>query len=259
MFDNLVIEREGLVAVVTISRPRVLNALDARTLDELGRASQDLTRDAGVAAVVLTGAGDTAFAAGADIAELAAMRPTDAHAHARHGQQVFDLLEHMGKPVIAAVNGFALGGGCELAMACTLRIAADTARFGQPEIGLGLIPGFAGTQRLTRLVGRGAALDMLLTGRQITAGEALRLGLVCRVVPAADLLTAARELAGTLARQPALAMRYIIEAVHFGADAAFDRAQHLEAALFGLTASTADMREGTSAFLEKRAPSFTGE
>jgi enoyl-CoA hydratase len=178
--------------------------------------------------------------------------------YAERGQDVFDLIEHMGKPVLAAINGYALGGGCELAMACTLRVAADTAKLGQPEIDLGTIPGFGGTQRLTRLVGKGAALELLLTGRQITADEALRIGLVNRVVPAADLMTESREMAQALAAKAPVAVRYILESVHRGFDAPFDQAQAMEAALFGVIASTDDMREGTAAFLEKRKARFTG-
>ena len=258
MFENLLLAREGAVAVLTINRPQVLNALNASTLDELRRAVIELTDDDAVRAVIVTGTGEKAFAAGADIKELAAQRPIETHAHGRRGQHVFDLIARMGKPVIAAINGFALGGGCELAMACTLRIAADTARLGQPEINLGLMPGFGGTQRLARLVGRGVALDLLLTGRQIAADEALRIGLVGRVVPAADLLREAKALAATLASKPPTAVRSILEAVHSGLDAALAEGQVLEAALFGLVASTDDMREGTAAFLEKRKPVFKG-
>jgi enoyl-CoA hydratase len=259
MFENLQLARDGAVATVTISRPKVLNALDRLTLDELRRVAMELKEDAGIRVVIVTGSGDKAFAAGADIRELAAQRPAEMREHARRGQHVCDLIERMGKPVIAAVNGFALGGGCELAMACTLRIAAETAHLGQPEVNLGIIPGFAGTQRLTRLVGAGAALDLLLTGRHVAADEALRVGLVNRVVPAASLMTEVRQLAETLASKPPLAVQYIIEAVYRGLDVAFDEAQSLEAALFGLVASTADMREGASAFLEKRKPVFKGE
>jgi enoyl-CoA hydratase len=172
---------------------------------------------------------------------------------------VFDVIENLGKPVIAAINGFALGGGCELAMACTLRLAADTARLGQPEINLGIIPGYAATQRLPRLVGKGVALDLLLTGRHITAEEAFRVGLVNRVVPAAGVLAEAKKLAAELAAKAPIATRYIIEAVNRGLEISFDKAQFLEATLFGLVASTADMREGTAAFLEKRKPAFKGE
>ncbi|MBI3491375.1 MAG: enoyl-CoA hydratase/isomerase family protein [Acidobacteria bacterium] len=176
-FAHLLIERAEAIAIVTINRPAVLNALNARTLDELGRAALDLQRDDSVRAIVITGAGEKSFVAGADINELAAQTPTGGREHALTGQRVFDLIENLGKPVIAAINGYALGGGCELAMACTLRIAADTAKLGQPEIALGLLPGYAGTQRLPRLVGKGPAMAMILTGTPITAAEALRIGL----------------------------------------------------------------------------------
>ena len=259
MNENVLIAREGAVAVVTINRPRSLNALDAATLLALGQAVSDLQEDAGVRAVIVTGAGDKAFAAGADIKELESLSPTAARNHARLGQRVFDAIERMGKPVIAAVNGFALGGGCELAMSCTLRIAADTARFGQPEIDLGLIPGFGGTQRLTRLVGKGVALDWLLTCRQITAEDALRAGLVNRVVPVAELLPAATALATEFAQKAPLAVRYLLEAVHGGHDLSLQDALALEASLFGLAVASTDMREGTRAFLEKRKPMFKGE
>jgi enoyl-CoA hydratase len=259
MFENLLLTREGAVALVTINRPQVLNALTIQTLDEIRRAILELKADADVRALIITGAGDKAFVAGADINELAVQRPTEGKAHAARGQHVFDLIENMGKPVIAAINGFALGGGCELAMACTLRIAADTARLGQPEINLGLLPGFAGTQRLTRLVGKGIALDVLLTGRHIAADEALRIGLVNRVVPAASLMTEARALAAELASKAPIAMQFIIEAVNRGLEVSFNQAQAFEATLFGLVASTSDMREGTRAFLEKRKATFKGE
>ena len=209
--------------------------------------------------MILTGAGDKAFVAGADIAEIAADTPGSARARALEGQHVFHLIENLGKPVVAAVNGFALGGGCELAMACTLRLAADGARFGQPEINLGIIPGFAGTQRLPRLVGKGKAMEMILTGAPISAQEALALGLVNRVVPASDLMREARALAAELAAKPAKAMQYAMEAMNRGLDMPFDEACHLEAALFGLVCATADMREGTRAFIEKRKPAVRCE
>src|SRR4051794_20392547 len=209
--ENLLIERDGAVAVVTVNRPKVLNALNSATLDELRRAMLALKHDERVRAVILTGAGERTFVAGADINELAEQSPTSGRDHALRGQHVFDLVQHLGKPVIAAINGFALGGGCELAMACTLRVAADTARLGQPEINLGLIPGYGGTQRLARLIGAGAALELMLTGDQISAADALRLGLVNRVVPAAELMTHARALAGTLAEKAPIAIRYIID------------------------------------------------
>ena len=258
-FDNLLLERDGPVAILTVNRPAVLNALNTPTTDELRRAVLDLKHDAAVRAVIITGAGEKAFIAGADINELAALRPAQGKEHAQRGQHVLDLIENMGKPVIAAINGFCLGGGCELAMACTLRIAADTARIGQPEINLGILPGYAGSQRLPRLVGKGVALDLLLTGRQIKADEALAIGLVNKVVPAAQLMPAAKELAAELATKAPIAVQYIIEAVNRGLEIPFDKAQVHEATLFGLVASTADMREGTRAFLEKRKAQFKGE
>jgi enoyl-CoA hydratase/carnithine racemase len=257
-FDNLLIERDGAVATVTINRPAVLNALNTQTLDELRRAMLDLKQDEGVRVVVLTGAGPKSFVAGADINELAVQTPTSGREHALAGQQAFDLIETLGKPVIAAINGYALGGGCELAMACTLRIAADTAKLGQPEINLGLIPGYAGTQRLPRLVGKGKAMELILTGAPIAADEALRIGLVNRVVPAADLLNDARALAAQLAKNAPIAMRYIINAINAGMEIPFGEACQYEATLFGLVASTDDMREGTAAFLGKRKPEFKG-
>ena len=210
-------------------------------------------------AVILTGAGEKSFVAGADINELAMQTPTSGREHAIAGQHVLDLVEHLGKPVIAAINGYALGGGCELAMACTIRIAADTAKLGQPEINLGIVPGYAGTQRLARIVGRGRALELLLTGDQVSAQEAHRLGLVNRVVPAADLMAEAKTLAAALASKAPIAVRYILEAVHKGVEMPFAQAQTFEATLFGLVASTDDMREGTRAFLEKRKPEFRGK
>ena len=257
-FDNLLVERDGAVATITINRPKVLNALNTATIDELRRAILELKADAGVRVAILTGAGEKSFVAGADINELAVQTPTSGREHALAGQHVFDLIENMGKPVIAAINGFALGGGCELAMACTLRLAADTARLGQPEIALGLIPGYAGTQRLPRLVGKGRAMEMILTGAPISADEAYRIGLVNRVVPAADVIGEARKLAAQLASSAPIAMRYIINAVNKGVEMPFAEACQYDATLFGLVASTDDMREGTKAFLEKRKASFTG-
>jgi enoyl-CoA hydratase len=257
-FDNLLLERDGAVAVVTINRPKVLNALNSATVDDLRRAMLELKTDEAVRAIVLTGAGEKSFVAGADINELAVQTPTSGREHALTGLHVFDVIENLGKPVIAAINGFALGGGCELAMACTLRIAADTARLGQPEINLGLIPGYAGTQRLPRLVGKGRAMEMILTGAPIAADEAQRIGLVNRVVPAAELMTEARKLAAQLAASAPIAMRYIINAVNKGMEMPFAEACQYEATLFGLVASTDDMKEGTRAFLEKRKAAFRG-
>lgn len=260
-FDNLLLERDGAgrsVAIVTVQRPKVLNALNSQTLDELRQVVLDLKRDEGVRVVILTGQGGTSFVAGADINELAVQTPIGGRDLALAGQHVFDLIENMGKPVIAAINGFALGGGCELAMACTVRIAADSAKLGQPEIRLGIMPGYAGSQRLPRLVGKGRALELLLTGAMIGAEEALRIGLVSRVVPVADLMAEARKLAGELARNPPIAMRYIIDAVNKGLEMPSAEAAVYEATLFGLLASTDDMREGTTAFLEKRKAEFKG-
>jgi enoyl-CoA hydratase/carnithine racemase len=258
-FDNLLIERDGAVVIVTINRPKVLNALNTVTIDELRRAMLDFRQDDSVRAIIVTGAGEKSFVAGADINELAVQTPTGGREHALAGQHVFDVIENLGKPEIAAINGFALGGGCELAMACTLRIAADTARLGQPEIALGLIPGYAGTQRLARLVGKGRAMEMILTGTPIAADEALRIGLVTRVVPASQLMVEARKLAAQLATSAPVAMRYIINAINKGVEMPFAEACQYEATLFGLVASTDDMREGTSAFLEKRKPQFKGK
>lgn len=257
-FENLLIERDGAVATLTVNRPKVLNALNGATMDELRRAVLELKHDETVRVVILTGAGEKAFIAGADINELAVQSPTSGREHALMGQHVLDLIEHMGKPVIAAINGYALGGGCEIAMACTIRIAAETAKLGQPEINLGIIPGYAGTQRLTRLIGRGRALELLLTGAPVTAAEGLRLGLVNRVVPPEDLMKEVKGLAGQLAAKAPIAVRYILDAVDKGLEMSFGEAQVFEATLFGLVASTDDMHEGTKAFLEKRKADFKG-
>jgi enoyl-CoA hydratase len=258
-FENLLVDRDGPIAVITINRPRVLNALNTATLDELRHALLDVRQDASVRVVIVTGAGDKSFVAGADINELAVQTPASGRDLALAGQHVFDLIENLGKPVIAAINGFALGGGCELAMACTLRIAADSARLGQPEINLGIMPGYAGSQRLPRLVGKGRALEILLGGEMVAAARAYEIGLVNRVVPAADLLTEARKWAALLASKPPIAVRYILEAVHHGCEVPFANGEYIEASLFGLVASTDDMREGTRAFLEKRAAVWQGK
>jgi enoyl-CoA hydratase len=257
--ENILIERDGAVAIVTINRPKVLNALSTQTIDELRRAVLSLRHDEAVRAVILTGAGEKSFVAGADINELAAQSPASGRERSLRGQHVLDLIENLGKPVIAAINGYALGGGCELALACTVRIAVDTARIGQPEINLGIIPGYGGSQRLARLIGRGPALEMLLTGDQISAADAYRLGLVNRVVTAANLMGEARKLAHALASKAPLAVRYILDAVNRGLDMPLHDGQAFEATLFGLVAATEDMREGTKAFLEKRKAEFRGK
>jgi enoyl-CoA hydratase len=258
-FENLLIERDEAVAIVTFNRPKVLNALNAQTLTDLSDALTALKADEGVRAIILTGAGEKSFVAGADINELAVQTPVQGKEHARRGQQIFDVIEQMGKPVIAAINGFALGGGCEMAMACTIRIAADTARLGQPEINLGLIPGYAGSQRLPRLVGKGIALEIMLTGDMVSAQRAYEIGLVNKVVPAAELMVEAKKLAHTLASKAPIAVRYIIEATNQGLNMSFADGEFLETALFGTIASSADMKEGTAAFLEKRKAVWQGK
>ena len=256
--DNLLVEHDGPVAIVTVNRPQVLNALNVATLDALAGAMVELQRNERIRVVILTGSGDKAFVAGADINELVEQTPTSGREHALIGQHVFDMVENLGKPVIAAINGYALGGGCELAMSCTLRLAADTAMMGQPEITLGLLPGYAGTQRLSRLVGKGKAMELILTGAVVTADEAARIGLINRVVPAALLMVEARKLAGQLAENAPIAMHYIMSAINQGLEMPFADACAYEATLFGLVASTEDMREGTRAFLEKRKAEFKG-
>jgi enoyl-CoA hydratase len=257
-FETLLVERDGAVAVVTINRPKVLNALNSQTISELGRVMRELQHDAGVRAVVLTGAGEKSFVAGADINELAVLSPSAGQLHARAGQTVFNAIERLGKPVVAAINGFALGGGCELAMACTMRVAADTARLGQPEINLGILPGYGGSQRLPRLVGKGIALEILLSGDMVSAARAYEIGLVNKVVPGPELIVEAKKIAMTLASKAPLAVRYIIEAVNAGSEMPLAEGQYIEATLFGLVASTDDMKEGTKAFLEKRAAAWEG-
>jgi enoyl-CoA hydratase len=254
---NVTIVRDGAVATLTIDRPERLNALNLATVTELRSHCDELAADDTVRAVVLTGAGEKAFVAGADISELARLDGPGAERYATGGQDLMWRLENLGKPVIAALGGFALGGGLELAMACTLRWAASGARLGLPETGLGLIPGFGGTQRLPRLVGRGRALELILGGEPITAEQALEWGLVTRVLPREELLPAAQEHAATLAARPAVALRAALKAVGEGANMTPDAAVRLEAALFGVTCASGDAREGCQAFLEKRKPQFS--
>jgi enoyl-CoA hydratase len=257
-YETLQVLVEGKVATVTLDRPKVLNALNAAMLRELDELFAELALDDDVRVVLLAGAGGKAFAAGADIAELAESGPTPGEQLAGRAQRIFRRIETMGKPVIACIDGFALGGGCELAMACTLRLASESARLGQPEIKLGLIPGYGGTQRLPRLAGRGAALKMILTGEMVDAAEALRIGLVDEVVPAERLMERARELAKLIASMPPLAVQAAIEAVGRGADLPLDEALALEATLFGQLWQTEDKREGIQAFLEKRSAVWVG-
>jgi len=259
MYNQIQLDREGRIARVTINRPDKLNALNRETLRELDRAFAEVAADDAIGGAILTGAGDRAFVAGADIAELTEMDPVAAREHALEGQALFTSIEELGKPVIAAINGYALGGGCELAMACTLRVASEKARFGQPEVGLGVIPGFGGTQRLGRLVGRGRALELLLTGEMIDAPEALRIGLVNRVVPPDSVMDEARGLLEKILAQAPLAVRYAMEAAHHGLEMPLEEGLFLEANLFGVTFGTEDMKEGTGAFLEKRKPEFKGK
>ena len=255
-YENLLVEQQDETLWIIVNRPDKLNALNQMTISELDLAIIEADRDEAVLAVVISGAGEKAFVAGADIGELATLGPVEAKAFSRRGQAVFDRIENLGKPVVAAVNGFALGGGCELAMACHLRVAARNAVFGQPEVKLGLIPGYAGTQRLPRLVGKGRGLEILLTGRNVSAEEAERIGLVNSVCDEGELVSTVNELLGRILANGPLAVSHCIEAVNHGLDLPFDDACLLEAALFGIGAASEQMREGTSAFLEKRKPAF---
>jgi enoyl-CoA hydratase len=258
-YDNLLVDIANGIARVTINRPDKLNALNDTVIAELGTAMEQIGRDPAAKGVIITGSGSKAFVAGADIAELSRQGPFDGKARALVGQGVFRRIERSGKPVIAAVNGFALGGGCELAMACHVRIAAESAKFGQPEAKLGIAPGYGGSVRLPRLVGKGRALELLLTGQMIDAAEAYRIGLVNRVVPGDQLLEEAEKMLRTMLENGPLALRVCIEAVDSALETTLDEGLLLEANYFGLLASTDDMREGMAAFLEKRKAQFTGK
>jgi len=255
---NVLYEKKGAIAYVTVNRPKLLNALNTPTWRDLKTAFEDAQSDANVRGVILTGAGDKAFIAGADIGELAHATAIDTERSSRFGQGVLELIENLGKPVVAAINGFALGGGCETAMACTIRIAVDTAKFGQPEVKLGLLPGAGGTQRMPRLIGKGRALQLILSGEMISAQEAYRIGLVNEVVPAADVIPRAEAILKEIAANAPIAVRYSLEAVNKGMDTSQSEGFALEASYFGLCAGTEDKKEGTAAFLEKRAPQFHG-
>src|ERR1700680_296621 len=255
---NVLYEKEDAIAYVTVNRPKVLNALNTPTWKDLRTAFEDARDDATIRGVILTGAGNKAFIAGADISELAQASGFEAEQSSRFGQEVLDLIENLGKPVIAAVNGFALGGGCETAMACTIRIAVGGAKFGPPEVTLGLVPGGGGTQRLPRLVGKGRALHLILSGEMISAQEAYRIGLVNEIVPAADLITRAEAILKQIAANAPIAVKFALEATNKGMETSQSEGLLLEASHFGLCAATEDKKEGTTAFLEKRAPQFHG-
>lgn len=257
-YEFVTLAVDDRIATLTVNRPDKLNALNDATIAELGKAIDEVRARGEIAGVIVTGAG-RAFVAGADIAELSSQTPLSARERARAGQAVFRRFETSPKPVIAAVNGFALGGGCELAMACHIRIASDQAKFGQPEVKLGLCPGYGGTQRLPRLVGKGRALQLLLTGDTIDANEAFRIGLVNRVVHAAELMNAAQDMMRQILANAPLAVALCIEAADRGLEMSLDEGLLLEANHFGLLAASEDIREGTAAFLEKRAPSFKGK
>ena len=257
--ENVLYEKKGAIAYVTINRPKELNALNLKTWENLREAFEDAQNDTAIRGVILTGAGDKAFIAGADISELATITAVEAERSSSYGQEVLNLIENLGKPVIAAVNGFSLGGGCETAMACTIRVAAEHAQFGQPEVTLGIIPGGGGTQRLPRLVGKGRALQIILSGERINAQEAYRIGLVNEVVPvAANLIPRAEAILNQIFKNAPIAVKYSLEAVNKGLETSIADGLSLEASLFGICATTEDKKEGTQAFLQKRHANFKG-
>jgi enoyl-CoA hydratase/carnithine racemase len=256
--DNIIYEKKERIAYVTLDRPKVLNALNKATIAELKAAFEDARDDSSVSGVILTGAGDKAFAAGADVNEVVSDTAVQAEEHARFGQALTILIENLGKPVVAAVNGFALGGGCELAMACTFRIAAESAKFGQPEVKLGIMPGYGGSQRLPRLVGKGRALQIILSGDVISAQEAYRIGLVNEIVPSANLIERAEAILNQINANGPLGVKFSIDAVNKGLETSLEEGLRLEASLFAICSSTEDKKEGTSAFLAKRKPQFQG-
>jgi enoyl-CoA hydratase len=257
--ENVKLEKKNQIAYVTIDRPKVLNALNMATMGELGEVFTDLAADREIRVVILTGGGEKSFVAGADINELQKNNPVEAKAYTHRGQAVLDLIENLGKPVIACINGFALGGGCEIAMACTMRLASENAKLGQPEVKLGIIPGYGGTQRLPRLVGTGLAMQILLTGEMIAAQEAHRIGLVNEVLPADKLISRAEEIAAKIIANAPLAIQYCMEAVNQGLNMTLQEGLFLEATLFSVCCATDDKQEGTTAFLEKRPAKFQGK
>jgi enoyl-CoA hydratase len=258
-YENILLEKKDAIAYVTVNRPKVLNALNLATMEELRAAFLDIKDDASIRAAILTGSGEKAFVAGADIGELAKQGAVSAKEYTHRGQSVLDLMENLGKPVIACINGFALGGGCELALACTLRLASDTARLGQPEVKLGIMPGYGGSQRLPRLVGKGIANQLLLTGEMITAQEAHRIGLVYEVTSPAELIPRAQAIAQKIIANAPLAVQYTLEAVNKGMEMTQAEGLYLEAILFGICCATEDKTEGTTAFLQKRPAQFQGK
>jgi enoyl-CoA hydratase len=257
-YENILFEKKNQTAYVTVNRPAKLNALNRAVMRELDDVFTRIAEDAEVRVAILTGSGEKAFVAGADIGELATQTPVEGKEFSLWGQGVLNRIESLGKPVIAAINGYALGGGCELAMACTVRIASENARLGQPEVKLGIIAGYGGTQRLSRLVGKGIALQLLLTGEQISATDAYLIGLVNKVVPFAELIPTAEKMAQAMIANAPLALKYSIEAVNRSLEMTQQEGLFLEATLFGLCCSTGDMKEGTTAFLEKRPAQFKG-
>jgi len=258
-YSNIIYEKMDGRALITINRPDKLNALNRKTLEEMNDAVNDASLDSSIGALIITGSGQKAFIAGADIGEISQLSPQGGKDFALYGQTLFNTIENLGKPVIAAVNGFALGGGCELAMACTLRVASQNAKFGQPEVNLGVIPGYGGTQRLLRLAGKGKGLELILTGDMIDAQEAYRIGLVNKVTSQEELIPQCEALAKKIMAKGPVAIRYALEAANRGIEMPIEEGLFLEATLFGLTCATEDMLEGTKAFLEKRQPRFKGK
>ena len=256
--ETVTYEKKGAIAYVTLNRPKVLNALNKTALADLRAAFEDARDDSSLHGVILTGAGDKSFIAGADINEVATDTPVQAEEKTRRGQHLMDLIENLGKPVVAAINGFALGGGCEAALACTIRLAAETAKFGLPEVRLGIIPGYGGTQRLPRLVGKGVALQLILSGAMIDAQEAYRIGLVNEVVPKAELIARAEAILNQIGANAPLSVRYALEAVNKGMETSVAEGLVLESTFVAICTSTEDKKEGTSAFLQKRPPQFQG-
>ena len=258
-FENILVEKKNSIAYVTVNRPKVLNALNMATMEELRAAFHEIKKDDALRVVIFTGSGEKAFIAGADIGELSKHNAVSGKEYTHKGQSVLNLIENLGKPVIACINGFALGGGCEIAMACTMRLASTSAKLGQPEVKLGIIPGYGGTQRLPRLVGKGIAMQMVLAGEMISAEEAYRIGLVNEVTAPGDLIPRAEAIAAKIVANAPLAVQYAMEAVNKGMEMTLAEGLYLEATLFGVCCATEDKSEGTTAFLEKRAPQFKGK